>query len=99
MKKILFILIILAGLGLLGWQIYEKASASRKGSKHERRKVTVAVEVVLVKKASIREVGNFTGSLFPLSKFILAPKIAGRLSRRRSADWASALSGFQLRVG
>jgi RND family efflux transporter MFP subunit len=81
MKKILFILIILAGLGLLGWQIYEKASDSRKGSKRERRKVTVAVEVVLVKKASIREVGNFTGSLYPLSKFILAPKIAGRLEK------------------
>ena len=81
MKKILFILIILAGLGFLGWQIYEKASASRKGSKHERQKVTVAVEVVLVKKASIREVGNFTGSLHPLSEFILAPKIAGRLEK------------------
>ena len=81
MKKILFTLIILAGLGLLGWQIYEKASASRKGLKHERRKVIVAVEVVLVKKASIREVGNFTGTLHPLSEFILAPKIAGRLEK------------------
>jgi len=81
MKKILFTLIILAGLGLLGWQIYEKASASRKSLKHERRKVIVAVEVVPVKKASIREVGNFTGTLHPLSEFILAPKIAGRLEK------------------
>ena len=81
MKKILFTLIILAGLGLLGWQIYEKTSASRKGLKHERRKVIVAVEVVLVKKASIREMGSFTGTLHPLSKFILAPKIAGRLEK------------------
>ena len=81
MKKILFILIILAGLGLLGWQIYEKASTSGKGLTRESRNVPVAVEVVLVKKASIREMGSFTGSLHPLSEFILAPKIAGRLEK------------------
>ena len=81
MKKICFILIILVGLGLLGWQIYEKASASRKGFKRERRNVPVAVQVELVKKASIKEVGNFTGSLDPLSECILAPKIAGRLEK------------------
>ena len=81
MKKLFFILIILVGLGLLGWQIYEKASASRKGFKRESRNVPVAVEVVHVKKASIREVGSFTGSLHPLSEFILAPKISGRLEK------------------
>jgi RND family efflux transporter MFP subunit len=81
MKKLFFTVIILVGLGFLGWQIYEKASASRKGFKRESRNVPVAVEVVLVKKAPIREVGNFTGSLYPLSKFILAPKISGRLEK------------------
>lgn len=81
MKKLFFTLIILVGLGFLGWQIYEKASASRKGFKRESRNIPVAVEVVLVKKASIREVGSFTGSLHPLSEFILAPKIAGRLEK------------------
>ena len=81
MKKFFFIFIILVGLGFLGWQIYEKASASRKGFKRESRNVPVAVEVVHVKKASIREVGSFTGSLHPLSEFILAPKISGRLEK------------------
>jgi RND family efflux transporter MFP subunit len=81
MKKLFFTLIILVGLGFLGWQIYEKASASRKGFKRERRNIPVAVEVVPVKKASIREVGSFTGSLHPLSEFILAPKISGRLEK------------------
>ena len=71
----------MTGLGFLGWQIYEKASASRKGFKRERRNLPVAVEFVLVKKASIREVGRFTGSLDPLSECILAPKIAGRLEK------------------
>ena len=81
MKKCFFILIILVGLGFLGWQIYEKASDSLKGSKRERRNVPVAVQVVLVKKASIREMGSFTGSLYPLSECIMAPKISGRLEK------------------
>ena len=81
MKKSFVIIIVLAGLGFLGWQIYQKASDSRKGFKHERQNVPVAVEVALVKKASIRQVGSFTGSLYPFSEFILAPKIAGRLEK------------------
>ena len=81
MKKFFAIIIVLAGLGFLGWQIYQKASDSTKGFKHERRNVHVAVEVALVKKAFIRQVESFTGSLYPLSEFILAPKIAGRLEK------------------
>ncbi len=80
-KKLIVTIIILTGLGLIGWQIYQKASAARKGLKGERRNVPVAVEVVPIKKASIREVGSFTGSLYPLSEFIMAPKIAGRLEK------------------
>ena len=80
MKKAFIILIIL-GLGVLGWQIYEKASASRDGVKRQRRSIFVAVEVANVKKITIREIGRFTGSLYPLSKFLVAPKIAGRLEK------------------
>jgi RND family efflux transporter MFP subunit len=80
-KKLIITIIILAGIGFLGWQIYQKASASKKGFKGNRRNVTVAVEVEFVKKASIREVGKFTGSLYPFSEFILAPKISGRLEK------------------
>ena len=55
MKKFIFTVFVLAGLGVLGWQIYVKAS--------------------------IREVGNFTGSLYPIYEFVVAPKIAGRLEK------------------
>lgn len=81
MKKYFAAIVILAGLGFLGWQIYQKASDSGKGFERQRQNVPVAVEVVLVKKASIREVGKFTGSLYPFSEFILAPKISGRLEK------------------
>ncbi len=79
MKKIVAIFIILIVLGLFGWQIYQKVSASRTGFRRQRRDVPVAVEIAPVKQAPIREVGRFTGTLYPLSEFIVAPKIGGRL--------------------
>ena len=81
MKKFFVTVIVLAGIGLLGWQIYQKASTSKKSAQLERQNVPVAVEVAPVKKTSIREVGRFAGSLYPLSEFIVAPKIAGRLEK------------------
>lgn len=81
MKKIFITFVILMGLGLIGRQIYQKASDPLKVFNRGRRNVSVAVEVELIKKATIRELGNFTGSLYPLSEFILAPKIAGRLEK------------------
>jgi RND family efflux transporter MFP subunit len=81
MKKFFVIILILAGLGFLGWQIYQKVSHSRKGLKRGARNISVAVEIAPVKIGSIKEIGTFTGSLYPLSEFILAPKIAGRLEK------------------
>ncbi len=81
MKKFFVTILILAGLGFLGWQIYQKVSHSGKGLTRGPRNIRVAVEVAPVKIDSIKEIGTFTGSLYPLSKFILAPKIAGRLEK------------------
>ena len=81
MKKIFTIAILIVGIGFLGWQIYTKASVSRKEFKMQRRNLTVAVEIAPVQKTSIREIGQFTGSLLPLSEFKVAPKIAGRLEK------------------
>ena len=81
MKKLLFTLVVLAGLGVLGWQIYMKASTSGKSVRRQRPDVAVAVEIAPVKQSTIREIGRFTGSLRPLSEFLVAPKIAGRLDK------------------
>ena len=81
MKKSLVTFIVLAGLGLLGWQAYQKMSVSRQGVDRQRRNAPVAVEVMPIKIATIQEVGSFTGTLYPLSSFVLAPKIAGRLEK------------------
>ena len=81
MKKIFTIAILIVGIGFLGWQIYKKASVSGKDFKMRRRNLTVAVEIAPVEKTSIREIGQFTGSLLPLAEFKVAPKIAGRLEK------------------
>ncbi|MGD9239029.1 MAG: efflux RND transporter periplasmic adaptor subunit [Desulfobacterales bacterium] len=81
MKKTFIIAILIIGIGFLGWQIYQKASVSGKEFKMQRRDLTVAVEIAPVQKTSIREIGQFTGSLLPLSEFKVAPKIAGRLEK------------------
>ena len=81
MKKFFAIVIVVAGIGFLGWQIYEKASVSGLKGNSRRNQAAVAVEIAPVTKTSIRELGQFTGSLHPLSEFKVAPKIAGRLEK------------------
>ena len=83
MKKIVVIAILLAVLAALGWKIYEKTVLPQASNGRERRKVQVAVEISPVGKATIQDIGQYTGSLYPLSEFILAPKIAGRIDKIR----------------
>ena len=81
MKKILGIIIGVVLLLLLGWQVHQRTSILLKGTKRQHRSVAVAVEVAPVQKATIRDVGLFTGSLLPKAYFVVAPKITGRLEK------------------
>ncbi|MFQ5902717.1 MAG: efflux RND transporter periplasmic adaptor subunit [Candidatus Binatia bacterium] len=81
MKKVLGVLIVVILIGLLGWQVFRRASTSLKGSPRRHRAVAVAVEVAPVKRATIRDVKFFAGSLLSKSYFVVAPKIAGRLEK------------------
>ena len=81
MKKLFVTLIAIMLLGFLGWQIYQKAISGRKGSGLKQRSVPVAVEIVPVEKTSIQDIRNFTGTLHPRAKVIIAPKVAGRLNK------------------
>lgn len=81
MKKALVICIVLALIGLIGWQAHRRASTSSQGAKTQRPAIAVPVEVVPIQRASIRDVGLFSGSLLPKSYFVAAPKVAGRLEK------------------
>ncbi len=80
MNRKYVIAVIVLVLALIGWQIYNKGVFSKK-QPARRGGLPVAVDVVPVSKATILDVGNFTGTLLPDSKFIVAPKIAGKLNR------------------
>lgn len=81
MKKFLAVVITLVTIGLIGWRIYTKVSVSGKPENKTRRVRAVAVEVKPVRKADVRDIGDFTGTLLPRAKFIVAPKISGRLEK------------------
>ncbi len=79
--RLIAAIIILSGISAFGWQVYQKVSVSTRGIERQRQNIPVAVEVAAVKKSPIREIGNFTGSLHPLSEFMIASKIGGRLEK------------------
>jgi RND family efflux transporter MFP subunit len=80
-RKVILAVVIVIIASLIGWQIIQKIIKSSQGSASERRAAPVAVEIEVVRKATIRDIGNFTGTLAPKSQFIVAPKISGRLER------------------
>ena len=78
-RKITVIAVGVVIAGFIGWQVVRRISSQ--GSTFERRAAPVAVETEPVRKATIRDTANFTGTLAPKSQFTVAPKIAGRLEK------------------
>lgn len=74
---ILALLVLVAGIGI-GWKVYAKLYQT-KGPDGKKGPVAVAVEVVPVRQATIRDIAQFTGGLAARSQFVVAPKVAGRL--------------------
>jgi len=79
MKKFLLVILILAIVAMAGWQIYSRFFVADVKQKPNRPEVSVAVETKPIYKDSIRDIGVFTGSLEPKSRFDVAPKVAGWL--------------------
>lgn len=80
-RKVIPIVIIIIIVGLIGWQVYRRAFRSSRGFSNQNTAAPVAVEITAVKKATIRDHGNFTGTLVPKSQFMIAPKASGRLEK------------------
>lgn len=79
MKKFLLFLLVLAIIVMAGWQIYSRLFVTDVPQGTGRSAVAVAVETRPIYKDSIRDIGVFTGSLEPKSRFDVAPKVAGWL--------------------
>jgi RND family efflux transporter MFP subunit len=81
LKKALVIFVVLIVGGLFAWLVYQRAAGAPEKSPPNSGVYAVAVEVVPVKRATIRDVAQLTGSLVPDSHFVVAPKVGGRLEK------------------
>lgn len=80
MKKFLFALFILAIVVMGGWLAYKRINASTNPGE-ARSLLAVAIDTQPIHRGVIKDIGIFTGSLFPKSKFIVAPKVSGWLKQ------------------
>ncbi|HOY67727.1 MAG TPA: efflux RND transporter periplasmic adaptor subunit [Candidatus Ozemobacteraceae bacterium] len=83
MKRVLFYLGVVAVVATV---VYFTIQATWRSGKAPARRgsggaVAVAVEVAPVQKKDMADEGRFTGSLLPRSRFVVAPKVAGRLNK------------------
>ncbi len=81
MRKAFVTLAVLILIGLIAWQITLRIIAHGNPAARQRGRLSVAVETEPIRKMTVRDVGSFTGTLYPAAQFIVAPKIAGRLEK------------------
>jgi len=92
MKKIVFIIIGLAFLAFLGWRIIYLFTGSQEFMMGGRGQAqTVAVETANAGIKPIKEIREFTGTVYPIYKYIIAPKTSGRVIEitKRIGDWVN----------
>lgn len=78
MKKYIVVAVL---VGLAAWQVYVRMLNTATQKAGPRARAAVAVETSPVRKSTVRDIGIFTGTLYPRSQFVVAPKIAGRLEK------------------
>jgi RND family efflux transporter MFP subunit len=73
------IVIALAFIAWQSWQIFSSGEEEQVG--RSRGAMKVPVDIQLLQKKTLRDVGEFSGTLLARSRFDIAPKVAGRLEK------------------
>lgn len=83
--KILGIIFVL----FLAWRIVVLVAGGKGGDEMGRGRPPVAVEVDTVRYEPIQDTRQFTGSIYPLYQYVMAPKVSGRITKinKRLGDW------------
>jgi len=92
MKKIILITVVLIILAFLGWRTFSLFTGSQKSGMGGQGQVqTVAVETANAGIKPIKEIREFTGTVYPIYKYIIAPKTSGRVIEftKRIGDWVN----------
>jgi RND family efflux transporter MFP subunit len=81
MKKVVGFVVLAGVLGVIGWQVLVRRAQIQEAAQRPGRggRPAVAVEVAPVRRATVRDIGRFTGTLMARAQFVVAPKVAGRL--------------------
>ncbi len=89
MKKRLIVILGLLVIAVLVFRIILLLTKESGGGRSNFRRPAVAVEVDSVQYGSIKEIRQFTGSIYPYYQYVVAPKVAGRIIqiRKRIGDW------------
>ncbi|MEX2212692.1 MAG: efflux RND transporter periplasmic adaptor subunit [Phycisphaeraceae bacterium] len=77
--KVTSILILLAVVALIGWLVVQKVQSKGGQDARPRGVAAIPVETSPIQHGPIRDIRSWTGTLEPRAKFVVAPKIAGRL--------------------
>jgi RND family efflux transporter MFP subunit len=90
-KRIVWV-VAAAFAALLIWRIAVLILAGQGGAAGRFSSPPVAVEVARVAYEPIQETMEMTGTIYPLYQYIVAPKVAGRITRinKRIGDWVEA---------
>jgi RND family efflux transporter MFP subunit len=85
MKKTWIRIIIIIVIILFAWRIYQKISAgkSKDGNSFggKGRSSAIVVELGKIQNTTVKDIGTFSGSLYPRSSINIAPKVSGRLDK------------------
>ena len=80
MKKPIIITVVVIVLAFISWRVYDSLIVPQGGPGGFGAR-PVPVEVSAVEQRTMRDLGEFSGSLLPLSQFSVAPKVSGRLEK------------------
>ena len=88
MKKPLYLIPIIIVLAALAVRITVLIVKGSGDEKRQMQTAAVAVEVDSVRFGPIREIREFTGSVYPYNQYVVAPKVSGRVIeiRKRIGD-------------
>ncbi len=89
MKKNALIIIGIIFFVFLTWRIIILVKGGMGRDSRQFSRPAVAVNIDEVKYAPIQEVREFTGTVYPLYQYIVAPKVSGRIIEinKRIGDW------------
>lgn len=97
MKRLLFYIVEMALIVAIAYAVV--LVTGRSGGPASKRGpsggAAVAVEIAPVRTLDMEDEGRFTGSLLPRSRFVVAPKVAGRL-KKLSCDVGDSVSPGQV---